>query len=97
MISYGLVATSTDYDAWRPHEAAVTAADVFRVLKQNADTSRFVAASVLEGLSAAAVQGDLLQEEAGSMQYSIMPRSEASKEEDRVKLSYILPAYFQKD
>jgi 5'-methylthioadenosine phosphorylase len=72
----------------------VTAADVFRVLKQNADTSRFVAASLLEDLAAAAAQGDLLAEETGSMQFSIMPRSEQSKEEDRVKLRYILPAYF---
>jgi len=93
-LSYALVATSTDYDAWRPHEASVTAADVFRVLKQNADTSRFVAATILEELAAAAVQGDILSEEKGSMQFSIMPRSEETKEEDKQKLRFILPGYF---
>jgi 5'-methylthioadenosine phosphorylase len=72
----------------------VTAADVFRVLKQNADTSRFVAASVLEDLVAAAAQGDLLAEEAGSMKFSIMPRSGELREEDAQKLHFILPAYF---
>ena len=40
------------------------------------------------------VRGDILTEEAGSMQFSIMPRSGEQKEEDREKLRYILPAYF---
>jgi 5'-methylthioadenosine phosphorylase len=72
----------------------VTAADVFKVLQQNADTARYVAATVLEELSAAAAQGDLLAEEAGSMQFSIMPRSEGQKPEDREKLRFVLPTYF---
>jgi 5'-methylthioadenosine phosphorylase len=91
---YALVATATDYDAWRPHEASVTAADVFQVLKQNADTSRYVAATILEELATAAAHGDLLAEEAGVMQFSIMPRSGEQSEADLEKLRYILPSYF---
>jgi 5'-methylthioadenosine phosphorylase len=72
----------------------VTAADVFKVLKQNADTARFVAGALLEELAAAAAQGDLLAEEAGSMKFSIMPRSEAARPEDLKKLAYVLPEYF---
>lgn len=92
--SYALIATATDYDSWRPHEGAVTAAEVFKTLKANADTSRHVAATILQELHAAALEGDILTEEVGSMAFSIMPRSEQQKPEDREKLRYILPTYF---
>ena len=93
-LGYALIATVTDYDSWREGEEAVTAAEVFKTLHANATLSRQVAATVLEELNGAAAQGDLLTEEIGSMQYSIMPRSEQQKPEDRQKLSFILPNYF---
>lgn len=49
-LSYALVATVTDYDSWRPHSEAVTAAEVFKTLKANAETSRHVAATILHDL-----------------------------------------------
>ena len=91
---YALIATVTDYDSWRENESAVTAAEVFKTLHANAALSRQVAATVLEELHGAAAQGDILTEEVGSMQFSIMPRSGEQKEADREKLRYILPAYF---
>lgn len=91
---YALIATSTDYDSWREHEDAVTSADVFKVLQDNASLSRTVAATVLDELHEAAEQGDILTETAGSMQFAIMPRSEHAKAEDTAKLAYILPKYF---
>ncbi|EKM52542.1 uncharacterized protein PHACADRAFT_261036 [Phanerochaete carnosa HHB-10118-sp] len=93
-ISYALIATATDYDAWRPHTESVTVSEVFKTLQANAETSRHVAAKVLEGLNALAVQGDILSTEKGSMQYSIMPRSERQQGEDVAKLRFILPEYF---
>lgn len=93
-ISYALIATVTDYDSWRPNTEAVTAAEVFRTLRTNAETSRHVAGTILQELHAAALQGDVLSEEVGSMQSSIMPRSPQQRQEDRDKLRYILPAYF---
>ncbi|EGN92349.1 hypothetical protein SERLA73DRAFT_191311 [Serpula lacrymans var. lacrymans S7.3] len=93
-LSYALVATATDYDSWRPHSEVVTAAEVFKTLQSNADTARHVAATILEELCAATLQGDLLSEEKGSMQFSIMPRSAAQKEEDAQKLAFVLPEYF---
>ncbi|TFY55906.1 hypothetical protein EVJ58_g7954 [Rhodofomes roseus] len=93
-LSYALIATSTDYDSWREDEASVTAAEVFKTLQENARLSRHVAARILEELHGATVEGSLLKEEQGSMQYSIMPRSEQQKEQDRQKLAYILPTYF---
>ncbi|KAG6832581.1 hypothetical protein H0H87_001237 [Tephrocybe sp. NHM501043] len=101
-LGYALIATATDYDSWRPAEAGVTAADVFKTLKANADTSRYVAAYVLDKLAQGLLDSkddseglqSILTEEAGSMQYSLMPRSEKQDPEVRKKLAYILPAYF---
>lgn len=97
--SYALIATATDYDSWRPQSDAVTAADVFQTLKANADTSRLVAAKVIEELHAALAGGDasiaeVVGGEKGSMKFSIMPRSEKQNVEDRRKLAYVLPEYF---
>ncbi|KAG6909548.1 hypothetical protein DXG01_016796, partial [Tephrocybe rancida] len=94
-IGYALIATSTDYDSWRPQSEGVTAAEVFKTLKANADTSRLVAATVLEELLAALVNDPtIVTEEKGSMAFSIMPRSEKQNPEDRKKLAFILPEYF---
>lgn len=94
-LGYALVATSTDYDSWRPNTEAVTTAEVLKTLQSNADTSRHVAARVLEDLHYAASNGDILTEEVGSMKFSIMPKSQGQKEEDIRKLSYVLPEYFK--
>ncbi|KAH9017711.1 Methylthioadenosine phosphorylase [Lactarius hengduanensis] len=93
-ISYALIATVTDYDSWRPNSEVVTTAEVFKTLKANAETSRHVAATILQELHEATLQGNILSEEAGSMRFAIMPRSEHQKQEDRDKLRYILPKYF---
>jgi len=84
----------TDYDSWRPNTDAVTAAEVFKTLRENVETSRHVAGTILQELHAAVLQGDILSEEAGSMQSSILPRSTQQRQEDRDKLRYVLPAYF---
>ena len=91
---YALIATATDYDSWRPHSEVVTASQVLQTLQANANTSRHVAAHILQDLHFAA-QGDLLREEQGSMAFSIMPKSVDQKEEDVQKLAYILPEYFK--
>jgi len=96
-LSYALIATATDYDSWRLQEEAVTAADVFKTLKTNADTSRLVAESILGDLQAAITDpenGHIFLEEVGKMKFSIMPRSVQQKQEDRDKLTYVLPEYF---
>ncbi|KAF8140839.1 hypothetical protein K438DRAFT_1995578 [Mycena galopus ATCC 62051] len=96
-ISFALIATSTDYDAWRPHEAGVTAAEVGAILKRNADTSRHVAAHVIERLLAVsgsageAKDAGLLSEEAGCMQFAFM--APPTKHPNTV-LAYVLAEYF---
>ncbi|PAV20632.1 Methylthioadenosine phosphorylase [Pyrrhoderma noxium] len=86
--------TATDYDSWRESSEPVTAAEVFKTLQSNADTSRRVTELIVADLHEAAENGDLLSEEAGSMQFSIMPRTQKAKDEDIEKLSFILPQYF---
>ncbi|KIK05420.1 hypothetical protein K443DRAFT_675198 [Laccaria amethystina LaAM-08-1] len=95
-LSYALIATATDYDSWRDQSESVTAADVFKTLKSNAETSRLVAATILDDLQRALTGEDahVFLEETGSMQFSIMPRSEKQNPADRVKLAYVLPEYF---
>lgn len=95
-LSYALIATATDYDSWRDQSEAVTAADVFKTLKGNAETSRLVAATILDDLQSALTGEDahVFLEEIGSMQFSIMPRSEKQNPADRAKLAYVLPEYF---
>ena len=90
-----MIATATDYDSWRPQSEAVTAAEVFKTLSDNANTSRHVAGVVLEDLHAAVLDGDILSEEKGSMRFSIMPRSGEQNQEDVKKLAFILPDYFK--
>jgi 5'-methylthioadenosine phosphorylase len=89
-----LIATATDYDSWRPHSDSVTATEVLKTLQANANASRHVAATILDDLHSAALDGDILTEEVGSMKFSIMPRSEPLKEADLKVLSYVLPEYF---
>ncbi|KAL0064565.1 S-methyl-5-thioadenosine phosphorylase [Marasmius tenuissimus] len=106
-LSYALIATATDYDSWRPHSEAVTTAEVFKTLKANAETSRHVAASVLEDLYRALSESEnttaegaisnVLLEEVGTMKLSIMPRSSQQNPEDHKKLAYILPEYFSEN
>ncbi|KAF8509632.1 Methylthioadenosine phosphorylase [Gautieria morchelliformis] len=93
-LGYALIATSTDYDAWRVGEEAVTAAEVFKTLKTNADTARHVTSEILEELHAVVETGDILSEEEGSMKYSIMRDPALVPEEGRRRLAYILPSYF---
>ena len=100
MNSYALVATATDYDSWRPHSDSVTASEVFKTLKANADTSRLVISAILEDLHESLTgqkEASVFLQEVGSMKLSIMPISGKLKEENRKKLAYVLPEYFSEE
>ncbi|KAL0581443.1 S-methyl-5-thioadenosine phosphorylase [Marasmius crinis-equi] len=106
-LSYALIATATDYDSWRPHSEAVTTAEVFKTLQANADTSRHVAATILEDLHQALNQSEnstadgavsnVLLGEVGTMKLSVMPRSSHQNPADYKKLAFILPEYFSEN
>jgi 5'-methylthioadenosine phosphorylase len=92
--SYALIATATDYDSWRPHEAAVTVSDVFKTLQQNAETSRYAIATVLEDFFKEAPMSEFADEVKGCMEFAVMKKPEDVEEEDKKKLAVILPEYF---
>ncbi|KAG8877352.1 S-methyl-5-thioadenosine phosphorylase [Tulasnella sp. 331] len=92
-LSYALIATSTDYDSWRVGEAPVTVEEVMKTLKVNADTSRKVAAALLEDVSNAIAKGDVLTQAVGSMKFAVSTHPAAQAEEDRKKLLFILPHF----
>jgi 5'-methylthioadenosine phosphorylase len=87
-----LIATSTDYDAWRPQEASVTVHDVLQTLHDNATTSRRVVETIVGELHLAIEQG-LLDEEKGGMKNSMLPVKIEGFQPD-AKLKFILPEYF---
>ncbi|KAG8935872.1 S-methyl-5-thioadenosine phosphorylase [Tulasnella sp. 419] len=95
-LSYVVIATATDYDCWRVGEAPVTVAEVIKTLTTNAETSKRVAATILQDISDAILKGDVLTEVTGSMQFSIVTSQHIQSVEDRRNLGYILP-YFISD
>jgi 5'-methylthioadenosine phosphorylase len=92
--SYALIATSTDYDAWRADEHPVTVSEVLKTLHDNAETSRRVAGHILGHVHSAVEKKDFLTHAAGSMKYAVITQPQFQTEEDRNKLAYILPEYF---
>lgn len=93
-MSYALIATSTDYDAWRVSEHPVTVEEVVKTLHQNANASRHVAAHVLEALYPEIEEGKLGATFVGSMQYSTVTKKDYITTETSEKLGWILP-YFK--
>lgn len=94
LTSYALIATSTDYDAWRVNEQPVTVAEVLKTLHENAETSRRVAGAILEHVHNIVEKKEVLTDAVGAMKYSIITQPDHQSAEDRKKLAYILPAYF---
>lgn len=93
LCSYALIATSTDYDAFREEAEPVTVEEVLKTLKTNADLSKHITASILGAVHDAVQQG-LGSSAAGGMKFSLMtPHSEVSPDE-LWRLKYLLPQYF---
>ncbi|GAA5970571.1 hypothetical protein JCM8115_002742 [Rhodotorula mucilaginosa] len=93
-LSYALVCTSTDYDAWRVGHAPVTVEEVMKTLHTNAALSKHIAASILSAVHDAVKNGQVGTQAAGAMKYSLMtPHSEVSPAELH-RLTYLLPNYF---
>ncbi|TIB87411.1 glutamate biosynthesis-related protein [Wallemia mellicola] len=93
-LSYSLICTSTDYDAWRINEEPVTVAEVIKTLTTNATNSKHVVQNVLQHVHEALLKEGILTEQ-GSMQYSIITPKERFTQEAKNTLSFILPDYFK--
>jgi len=93
-LSYALVCTSTDYDAWRVSEEPVTVAEVMKVFKANADVSKHVTSTILSHVHDAILGGQLLTQVTGAMKHSIVSHQQHWPEEARAKLEFLFPEYF---
>ncbi|GAA5906835.1 hypothetical protein JCM6882_006842 [Rhodosporidiobolus microsporus] len=93
-LAYALVATSTDYDAWREGEEVVTVEAVMKVLKTNAELSKHITAQILGAVHDAVASKQVGASAEGSMRYSLMTPHKEVDPEELYKLKYLLPAYF---
>lgn len=92
-LSYTLVCTATDYDAW--HEGKpVTVPEVMATLAANAEASNAITKEILGDLHNSIASGTSLTQAKGAMQYSIVTKKEFWPIERKRTLSYILP-YFR--
>ncbi|KAK4704744.1 5'-methylthioadenosine phosphorylase, partial [Phenoliferia sp. Uapishka_3] len=93
-LSYALVCTSTDYDAWRIGEAPVTVEEVMKTLHTNAALAKHITASILGAVHEAVAGGKAFTSAAGGMKFSLVTGQEHTSDEEKYKLRFILPEYF---
>lgn len=78
MISYTLICTSTDYDAWRTGHAPVTVEEVVKTLHTNAGNARAIAAGLMQEVHDVVKEDKVLDEIKGSMQFACITRKDVS-------------------
>lgn len=97
-LSYVIVATSTDYDAWRPSEGAVDVAEVLKSLQANVTNSHAVLQALLEPVSALVQDdGEAYKKAQGGMRFAIMTKAEHVSQLAKESLQFLLPWYGTKD
>ncbi|KAM0750309.1 5'-methylthioadenosine phosphorylase [Meredithblackwellia eburnea MCA 4105] len=94
-LSYALVCTSTDYDAWRVDAAPVTVEEVLKTLHTNAAVSKHITASILGAVHEAVSGGKVLTAAEGGMRFSLVTNLDHVSEEEKHKFKFILPQYFK--
>ncbi|KAK0522569.1 S-methyl-5-thioadenosine phosphorylase [Tilletia horrida] len=97
-IAYALIATATDYDAWRVSDEVVTVAEVIECLKANVAASNLVTLAVLDTIYAAIATDDseIVKVNKNSMKFSVMTGQDLIPEPVKERLRYILPDIFPK-
>ena len=93
-LSYVLIATATDYDAWRPSSAAVNVAEVLESLKANVEASNKVTTTLLDRIWSEVqdeTNSKAIQAIKDSMKFSIMTRPEHISEKAKQNLRFLHP------
>lgn len=95
-LSYVIIATSTDYDAWRPSEGAVDVAEVMKSLQANVANSHKVLAALLEPVHDAVQDGTTAFEAVkDSMKSSVMTKPELIPTIAKDSIRFVLPWFPQ--
>lgn len=91
-IAYVLIATSTDYDAWRPNES-VNVPEVMAVLHANVQASHHLTRRLVDRVGALVRDDDapIVLQTRESMRFSIMTPPERVEPHVAERLRYILP------
>jgi len=91
-LSYVLIAQITDYDAWRITAEPVTVAEVMATIAANVTVSNQLTLTILDQVHNALAKGELKTCK-GTMEYSVMTKTNMISEDAKKTLSFILP-YF---
>ncbi|GAC73820.1 methylthioadenosine phosphorylase MTAP [Moesziomyces antarcticus T-34] len=95
-ISYVLIATATDYDAWRPASAAVNVAEVMESLKANVEASNKVTTTLLDAIyPLVGEDGEAVKAIKDSMKWSIMTKSSVVTPKAKENLRFLHPWFAQ--
>lgn len=95
-LSYTIVATSTDYDAWREAEGAVDVAEVMKSLQANVKCSHAVIQALLDPVAKlVADDGQAYKNAQGGMRFSVMTKPELVSPEAKESIRFVLPWYGQ--
>ncbi|KAK9473538.1 nucleoside phosphorylase domain-containing protein [Dipodascopsis tothii] len=93
-IAYQMVCMSTDYDAWRESEEAVTVETVVGNLKANSDNAHRFTLAILEPLEAGLRSGALGKSLEGTMKFAMCTSPAGISAAVRQKLHFLLPGYW---
>ncbi|KAK9447805.1 nucleoside phosphorylase domain-containing protein [Limtongia smithiae] len=96
-ISYQMICMSTDYDAWREGEEAVTVETVVSHLKANSANANSFAIAVLELLEVEIKNGTVATDLLGSMRFSVSTAPGHISRAMLEKMHFLLPSYWPLD
>lgn len=96
-LSYVLIATSTDYDAWRETSDTVSVAEVLESLKANVEASQVVTKALVDRVNELVGTDDspIVKGLEGSMRFNVMTKPEHIPTEVKDRLRYLLPWFPQ--
>ncbi|KAK9457201.1 nucleoside phosphorylase domain-containing protein [Dipodascopsis uninucleata] len=96
-ISYQMICMSTDYDAWREGEEAVTVETVVSHLKANSENAHNFTEAILDVLEEEIKSGAVGKSLEGSMRYAISTAPQAVSRNMLEKMHFLLPNYWPLD
>lgn len=90
-ISYQMICMSTDYDAWRESEEAVTVEQVMAHVKSNGHNAERFCEFLLDPLVAKVKAGEIGNDLVDSMKYSVSTAPAGQSDEMKKKLKFLFP------
>ncbi|KAK9461084.1 nucleoside phosphorylase domain-containing protein [Lipomyces oligophaga] len=93
-ISYQMICMSTDYDAWREGEEAVTVETVVSHLKANSENAHNFTAAILDHLEPEILAGKVGTDLEGSMRFAVSTSPTQISRSMLEKMHFLLPGYW---